>query len=532
MIRNDDRYSSTGGRGILPVKRGDESPLLPQWQGPPISVISGSSNAKKVQLASGPVRFRVGKDADVQDFDARREVLANANDVFCALFNGPMPNRTDDIILVPDVDPRAFIEGKEVSFRSPTTALLTLYAANKYIEPRLAIYCLQYLNNKLSCEVVPELLVYVSLFYHEPKQLRGQTNSSRGNGAVPYYGDHSTQTSPVTSPDQLRSDIHLQLREENSSSCLEDSEANLQNEVNGRRRGSKTKHSPSAPSDRDVRKDVDMKDMWRKASYLRHNCFEWVDSNADEILASETAEDFDPGILHNIISRNTLGVSSETVVVDLLQRWSKSECRRRSLPVTDDNRMICLGDLRFMARYLLMDTNEFLHGYKSTKGSQVKDEKISAAECKPPAFSGLLTNEESFWILQKITAAAQSGSLCNKIPPPPSLELWISTMESPRELPMKNFLNLDGKPCSKDGKGKRKDSSLESSSVRSKLRAALTLGWRKSRGEKRRRDGECEKEKPREVGSRKRSKDSGNGQCCSGSKIAEYFCIALSCFFD
>lgn len=308
----------------------------------------------------------------------------------------------------------------------------------------------------------------------------------------------------------------------------------LQNEANGRvgRRGSgsKLRHSPSAPTDKEIKKDIEMKDMWKKAKYLRHNCYEWVDSNADEILASESAEDFDRNVLHHIVSRPTLGVSSETRVLDLLQRWSKSECRRKGLTVTDENKMQCLGDLRFMVRYLLMDTNEFLRGYKSSKGYQGKEEKVNSPECTPPAFSGLLTNEESFWILNRITRI-QPGDIIKPPPVPSSLSPWISTMECPREPPVRDFVTLDGKPnVTKDGKAKRKDGSMESSSMRSKLRTALTLGWRRSRGEKRRRG--LEKEKPRDVGGRKRSKDSGTGQRCSGSCFAEYFFTALSCFFD
>ncbi|XP_046403207.1 uncharacterized protein LOC124168881 [Ischnura elegans] len=546
MSRSEnERFCSTGSRGLLP-RRGDESPLLPELQGPQPAVVPSSN--RRTPIATGLVRFRVGKEPEVQEFDAQKEVLANANEVLFASFNGYMPDSSEDVICISDADPRAFenflrfLERKDVNFRSTTTAVLTLYIANKYMEPRLAIHCLNYLNNKLSTESALELLMYNSLLCHDHRGSNGMLYGSTPGS--PLFGDHGTQTSPLPSPYHS---AYLPPRsfEDGSSSppCLEDAVTAQQNEANGRlvsgSRGSIRSIRPpaSAPSDNEIKRD-EMKTMWKKAWYLQHNCYQWVDCNADEILSSETAESFDEQVLSHIISRPTLGVSSETKVVDLLKRWSTSECRRKGLAVTNENLMLCLGDLRFKARYLQMETEEFLLGYKPTKGSQVKDASPSSPEeCTAPAFSGLLTQEESRWILDRIRRSHRgqsAGQDCIKPPPePPSLSPWISSMETPREPPARDFLTLDGKPVgSRDGKAKRKGGSMESSSVRSKLRAALTLGWRKSR--RRRDEVIVVKEKARNAddGGRKRSKDSGTGRRCSGSCFAEYFFTALSCFFD
>ncbi|XP_071442390.1 uncharacterized protein [Hetaerina americana] len=548
----NDRFCSGGSRGLL-QRRGDESPLLPELQGPQPAVVPSSN--RRVPLATGPVRFRVGKEPEVQEFDAQREVLANANEVFFTSFNGSLPDNSDDVICISDADPRAFenflrfLEKKDVSFRSTTTALLTLYIAIKYMEPRLAIHCLHYLNNKLSTELVIELLLYNQLLCSD---LRGPPNGipNGSSPSSPLFGNHSTQTSPLPSP--YHSGYCHQLAFEDGPSsppCLEDDITNQQNEANGRMaagsRGSIRGCRPaaSAPTDADIKKDNEMKTMWNKAWYLSHNCYQWVDCNADEILSSEMAESFDAQVLSHIVSSSTLGVSSETKVVDLLKRWSTSQCRRKGLAVTNENLMNCLGNLRFKARYLLMERDEFLLGYKSTKGSQSKDEQVSSpVECTAPAFSQLLTQEESHWIVDRITRSHHGPPAGRERPirPPPepsSLSPWISTMECPRLPPMRNFVTLEGKPVgSKDGKAKRKGNSMESSSVRSKLRAALTLGWKKSRGEKRHREEvEVVKEKSRGAensGGRKRSKDSSTGRRCSGSCFAEYFFTALSCFFD
>ncbi len=57
------------------------------------------------------------------------------------------------------------------------------------------------------------------------------------------------------------------------------------------------------------------------------------------------------------------GISSESVLFSVVEKWCNRECKRCQLELSDDNRKTILGDrLLFSVRYLLMTSEEFLSG--------------------------------------------------------------------------------------------------------------------------------------------------------------------------
>ena len=79
---------------------------------------------------------------------AHSYVLATGSTVFYAMLYGGLADRDCGEILVPDVDPDAFLAMMKYLYCDdihlvPDTVLATLYAAKKYIVPHLARECVR-----------------------------------------------------------------------------------------------------------------------------------------------------------------------------------------------------------------------------------------------------------------------------------------------------------------------------------------------------------------------------------------------------
>lgn len=91
-------------------------------------------------------------------------------------------------------------------------------------------------------------------------------------------------------------------------------------------------------------------------------CYDILDSNAEKILTNESIYHYDLDLLHKILSRDTLKLSSEAVVFDCLTHWASNECQRQQKELTAVNKREVLGESLFCCRYLTMSVDEFLDG--------------------------------------------------------------------------------------------------------------------------------------------------------------------------
>ena len=99
---------------------------------------------------------------------------------------------------------------------------------------------------------------------------------------------------------------------------------------------------------------------WSEA--LVHNCLQYIDENADQVLVQEGIEDLSSENLKEIIKRDTLKIKSEYVVFLALERWANRECKRRKLNLNLKNRRFVLNDLIYEIRFPFFSSDEFLLG--------------------------------------------------------------------------------------------------------------------------------------------------------------------------
>jgi hypothetical protein len=121
-------------------------------------------------------------------------------------------------------------------------------------------------------------------------------------------------------------------------------------------------------------------------------CYEIVDAKAEEVLRREDSlESLDQSLLMEILSRDTLCLSSETTAFECLLLWSCQQCLKQRLPVTGINKRCVLDQAVYAARYLVMPIEEFMRG---------------------PWVSDILTEDEKSYLLSRLR-----GDVCLDIPP-------------------------------------------------------------------------------------------------------------------
>ncbi|XP_044762957.1 BTB/POZ domain-containing protein 2 isoform X2 [Coccinella septempunctata] len=112
---------------------------------------------------------------------------------------------------------------------------------------------------------------------------------------------------------------------------------------------------------------------------LRHNCLLEIDRYADAILKDLFFSTLSYNDVLQITTRDSLQVSSETVVYSAIMKWAHAECYRRTLQPHLPNLKAVLRDLVHAPRYGLMTKKEFtsrkIDGEKGPTKSGILDEK-------------------------------------------------------------------------------------------------------------------------------------------------------------
>lgn len=191
------------------------------------------------------------------------------------------------------------------------------------------------------------------------------------------------------------------------------------------------------------------------------------------MLADESVEDLTAEALQEIALRDSLGVSSESVLFNALERWCNRECKRQKMQLSVDSRRSVLGqDLIFCPRYLLMSSQQFVCG---------------------PMQSGLLNQSEATTLMAHIL---------NTHAKPTALSLSpevLKRLRTPRHKPYGSPVNLKSTKCKKDKQSCSK----------------------KLKNVKKQKKGKC-----------RDSKKEPPGKKCSGACFLEYMFRGLSCLFD
>ncbi|XP_058458610.1 BTB/POZ domain-containing protein 2 [Malaya genurostris] len=92
---------------------------------------------------------------------------------------------------------------------------------------------------------------------------------------------------------------------------------------------------------------------------LLNNCLQLIDMQTEEVFAQEAMLALRFEELEMIVKRDTLQMTSEMVLLDLLAKWSREECIRKNLEISAENRRRVLGALCYTPRYLTMTRKEF-----------------------------------------------------------------------------------------------------------------------------------------------------------------------------
>jgi len=157
----------------------ESSPRLstqdPNWQSNKATVRERNS-AMFNNVLMADITFIVGPPASPRRVPAHRYVLATGSTVFCAMLYGGLSDKDKDEIVVPDVDPEAFLAMLKYLYcddiqLEPDTVLATLYAAKKYIVPHLARECVRFLETSLTARNAC-LLLSQARFFEEPELMQ------------------------------------------------------------------------------------------------------------------------------------------------------------------------------------------------------------------------------------------------------------------------------------------------------------------------------------------------------------------------
>lgn len=92
---------------------------------------------------------------------------------------------------------------------------------------------------------------------------------------------------------------------------------------------------------------------------LQENCLQYIDKNSEQVFRQNDILELRFEELSQIVQRQTLELSSELILVDLLANWSWRQCEKRRMDVSDENRRAVLGALCYTPRYLAMPSKHF-----------------------------------------------------------------------------------------------------------------------------------------------------------------------------
>ncbi len=91
---------------------------------------------------------------------------------------------------------------------------------------------------------------------------------------------------------------------------------------------------------------------------LMQRCWEVIDAQAEEALASDSFVDVDYKTLENILRRETLNVK-ELVLFEAASKWADAECARQDLVATPEKKRYVLGKALYLIRVPTMPVKEF-----------------------------------------------------------------------------------------------------------------------------------------------------------------------------
>lgn len=151
--------------------------------------------------------------------------------------------------------------------------------------------------------------------------------------------------------------------------------------------------------------------------FLMKRCFDVIDANTDEALASPGLRDIDRDTLMAILERSQLDPSNELVIFKAAQEWSEAECERQRLEITSENQRHVLGPALSLIRFPLMTVHEF---GAAASSSLLTCEEIAQVFLhltvipRPPVSypTGLRCNGRSKHVVQRFPCL--SGKRCNK----------------------------------------------------------------------------------------------------------------------
>ena len=132
---------------------------------------------------------------------------------------------------------------------------------------------------------------------------------------------------------------------------------------------------------------------------LEKKCWEVVESQTGQVIASEAFCRISQGTLIDLLKRETLVGVKEIEFFKAVLKWSDAQCAKNGLEATGENRRAVVGNALYEIRFLSMSQRDFAHNVSS---------------------SGLLTAEELVPIYEKLNGLDQ-GLLKWKQPKPRAL---------------------------------------------------------------------------------------------------------------
>ncbi|XP_050575802.1 uncharacterized protein LOC126915282 isoform X2 [Bombus affinis] len=133
--------------------------------------------------------------------------------------------------------------------------------------------------------------------------------------------------------------------------------------------------APPAPGD-------DAAEIAAVCTRLLLACLDVIDSDPETVFCQEYFQELSSTEVKELVSRDTLRLTKESILFEALDRWAMFECRRNGVKPTASNKRAALSDdVWYSVRYLLMTDREFIEG---------------------PMASGIFFSEESAYIVARI----------------------------------------------------------------------------------------------------------------------------------
>jgi len=121
------------------------------------------------------------------------------------------------------------------------------------------------------------------------------------------------------------------------------------------RRRRESQDDSETPADN---KDNDANEVYELFEKLAFTCLQTIDIHAEELLGSEDFLLLSPKMVQFVIKRDTLCVSSESLIIAALNSWCVHRCSRRGAVATLKNKNKILQDLKLHVRWLTLTPAE------------------------------------------------------------------------------------------------------------------------------------------------------------------------------